>query len=145
MCKYAMLIRCICTLRVSEEDPYKDAERKHAKFKKLPFCQKIILRHQRTLCKYSMCLHCVCNVSGDNSKTFSTSTTYISNPKPYKQQRLKTLLRLKSCRFVKIILVIKLYYEYLQLVHSVNTKYQIPTTRTMVQVEFSMHALSELF
>ena len=32
-------------VRVSEKDPYEDKEReKNAKFKKLPFCKKLILR-----------------------------------------------------------------------------------------------------
>ena len=42
---------------------YQNIPEKNAKFKKLPVCQKLIIRHQTIFCKSSMCLHCVCKVS----------------------------------------------------------------------------------
>ena len=134
----------------------KSKTRKHekmAKFTKLSFSQKLIFLHKTSSCKCSMCLYYVGKVSDSFSqnsgtpwyKLISPCLHYLSTNKTLiKKQSVKKWLSSKRCHFVKKYSYgIKLLHANVQCVYIVYAKYQMASVKTLVQVDFSVHVLSE--
>ena len=107
----------------------KQKVRKNAKFKKLPFCQKLIVRRQTSLCNFSMCLLLrIKSIRYQHKKTLAQ----IEFPVRMKVKRVK------CCHFVKkttYFLAIKYFHAYVQCLYIVYAKHQISAAKALVQVE----------
>ena len=121
-----------------------------AKFTKLSFSQKIIFWHKTSSCKCSMCLYYVEKVSDSFSQSSGTSwfpraCTIWALTKPFiKKQSVKKWLSSKRCHFAKKYFYgIKLLHANVQCIYIVYAKYQMASVKTLVQVDFPVHALSE--
>ena len=95
-----------------------------------------------------MCLYYVGKVSdsfSQSSGTISPCMHYLSTNKTLiKKQSVKKWLSSKRCHFVKKYFYgIKLLHANVQCVYIVYAKYQMASVKTLVQVDFPVHALSE--
>ena len=96
-----------------------------------------------------MCLYYVGKVSDSFSKSSGTSCSpcmhYLSTNKTLiKKLRVKEWLSSKRCHFVKKYFHgIKLLRVNVQCVYIAYAKYQMASVKAVVQVDFSVHVLSE--
>ena len=138
-----------CMHYLSKSKTRKQEKMATCKFTKLSFSQKLIFWHKTSSCKCSMCLYYVGKVSHSFSQNSGTSwfpraCTIWALIKPSLRSKVKKWLSSKRCHFVKKYFYgIKLLHANVQCVYIVYAKYQMGSVKTVVQVDFPMHVLSE--
>ena len=114
-------------------------------FKKLQFCQKIVLRHQTSLCKCPLCIQSIrCQQQRLWFKLNSPFMHYLRTQNPYEE--VKKWLSSKCCHLKKkqhYFHGIKYLHAKFQCIYNVCAMYQMQTGNALIQVEFPMPALSE--